>query len=37
MAKNTEIERKFLVASEAFMTKVTEKHEIVQGEGVSDD
>ena len=31
MAKNTEIERKFLVASEAFMAKVTEKHEIVQG------
>ena len=31
MAKNTEIERKFLVVSEAFRTQVTEKHEIIQG------
>ena len=31
MAKNTEIERKFLVASNAFLTQVTDSHEIIQG------
>lgn len=31
MPHNTEIERKFLVTSEAFKTQVTEKHEIIQG------
>ena len=31
MAKNTEIERKFLVRSTAFLSESTAKHEIVQG------
>lgn len=31
MAKNTEIERKFLVKSEEYLSQVTEKHEIIQG------
>lgn len=31
MAKNTEIERKFLVASDAFMAQATCHYEIVQG------
>ena len=31
MAKNTEIERKFLVQSDAFLDEATDKHEIEQG------
>ncbi len=31
MAKNTEIERKFLVRSEAFKTQAVTSYEIVQG------
>ena len=31
MSKNTEIERKFLVISEAFKAEATGKHEIMQG------
>ena len=31
MAQNTEIERKFLVQSEAFMGEAQEQHEIIQG------
>ena len=31
MAKNTEIERKFLVVSDAFQQEATEHHEILQG------
>ena len=31
MPKNTEIERKFLVKSDAFLSEASDKHEIIQG------